>query len=84
MARLELTTQAGYQVEVQWKSDFDKGILADHPELQLNPVVQHIPLNTRDALYGGRTESMRLYHKARNGEIIQYIDVTVPVRMQIF
>ena len=40
MARVEQITQAGYQVEVQWECDFDKGILADHPELKLHPVVQ--------------------------------------------
>ena len=75
MARLEQITQAGYQVEVLWECDFDKGILADHPELKLHPVVQHSPLNTRDALYGGRTQAMRLHHKARGGETIQYVDV---------
>ena len=52
MARLEQITQAGYQVELKWECDFDKGILADHPELMSHPVVQHSPLNTRDALYG--------------------------------
>ena len=53
MARLEQITQAGYQVEVQWECDFDRGILADHRELNLHPIVQHSPLNTRDALYEG-------------------------------
>ena len=52
MTRLEQITQAGYPVEVQWECDFDKGILAEHPELKLHPVVQHSPLKTRDALYG--------------------------------
>ena len=52
MARLEQITQAGYQVEVQWECDFDKGILADHPEMKLHPVVQHSSLITRDALCG--------------------------------
>ena len=41
----------------------------------LHPVVQHSPLNTRDALYGGRTEGMRLHHTAGVGETIQYVDV---------
>ena len=43
MARLEQITQAGYRVEVQWECDFDKGILADRPDLKLHPVVQHSP-----------------------------------------
>ena len=75
MARLEQIRQAGYQVEGQWKCDFDKGILAHHPELKLHPVVQHSPLNTQDALYGGRSEAMRLNHKAGDGDTIQYLDV---------
>ena len=75
MARLEHITQAGYQVEVQWECDFEKGILADHPELKLHHFVQHSPLNTRDALYGSPTEAMRLHHKARDGQTIQYVDV---------
>ena len=33
MSRLEQITQAGYQAEVQWYCDFDRGILPDHPEL---------------------------------------------------
>ncbi len=60
---------------MQWECDFDRGILADHPELKLHPIVQHSPLNTRDALYGGRTEAMRHYHAAGAGETIQYVDV---------
>jgi len=34
------------------------------------------PLNTRDALYGGRTEAMRLHYKIKEGEeTVQYCDV---------
>ena len=44
-SRLEEITQAGYQIEDQWECDFDKGVLADHPELKTHPIVQHCPLN---------------------------------------
>jgi hypothetical protein len=74
MARLAQTTQAGYQVEVQWECDFDEGILASHAELKTHPIVQHEQLNTRDALYGGRSEAMRLHCKIAEGETIQYVD----------
>ena len=47
----------------------DKGILADHPELT-HLIVQHSPLNTRDALYWGRTEGMRLHYKIGDNETI--------------
>jgi G:T-mismatch repair DNA endonuclease (very short patch repair protein) len=53
MARLEQITRAGYVVEVIWECEFDEGILAHHPDLQVRTIVEHIPLNTRDALYGG-------------------------------
>ena len=49
--------------------------LSIHPELKLHPVVKHSPLNTQDALSGGRTEAIRLHHKAGDGETIQYVDV---------
>ena len=55
--------------------DFEKGILADHPELKTGPIVQHSLLNTRDALYGGRTYTMSLHYKFGDGDTIQYVDV---------
>jgi hypothetical protein len=69
MARLVNITE-GYLVEVQWECEFDNGILAVHPELEAQPIVLHEPLNTRDAMYGGRTEAMRLHYKAAEGETI--------------
>jgi len=61
LTRIEQITRVGYRVEVEWDCDFDEKILTRHPELNTHPVVRHSPLNTRDALYGGRTEAMRLY-----------------------
>ena len=29
---------------------------------------EHLPLRTRDALYGGRTEDMRLHYRVKEGE----------------
>ena len=44
-------------------------------ELKTYPVIRHIPLNTGDALYGGRTETMNLHYKIREGEnTIKYVD----------
>ena len=41
-----------------------------------HPVVRHSPLHIRDALYGGRTEALRLHYKiAENEETIRYCDV---------
>jgi hypothetical protein len=74
MPRLEQITRAGYQVKVQWECAFDDAGIAT-PELLAHPTVCKSPLCTLDALYGGRTEAMRLHYKAREGETIQYVDV---------
>ena len=70
---IEQIARAGYRVEVQWECEFDEEIQS---ELQTHPLVQQSTLKTRDALYGGRTEAMRLHCKIREGEeTIQYVDV---------
>jgi hypothetical protein len=68
MSRLAQITQAGYEVEVQWECDFDRDILPKHREIKSYPIVQHSPPKTRDALYGVRTEAMRLHYKIPEGE----------------
>jgi hypothetical protein len=75
MNRLEQITQAGYQVETMWECRFDKDILTHHPELLTLPLFELEPLRTRDSLYGGRTEAMRLHYKVREGEVIRYVDI---------
>src|SRR5215510_12762597 len=76
MSRIAQIANAGYQVEVQWECDFDKHILPDHPELEAHPILEQSPLNTRNALYGGRTEALSLHYKIQEGEeTIQYCDV---------
>jgi G:T-mismatch repair DNA endonuclease (very short patch repair protein) len=74
MSRLEQLTRAVYQVKVQWECEFDDAGIQT-PELLAHPAVCQSPLCTRDALYGGRAEAMRLHHKAREGETIQYMNV---------
>ena len=70
MLRLKQITQAGSQVKVQWECEFE-----EKPELLTHPLVRQSPLCTRDALYGGRTEAMRLHYKVSYNEAIQYVDV---------
>jgi len=71
MSRLEQITQPGYLVKVKWECEFDdSGIVRQKPQLLTHPIVQQCPLRTRDALYGGRTEAMCLYRKARENETI--------------
>jgi len=77
MSRLEQITSEGYQVKIEWECEFDEsGIVRQKPELLNHPIVRQSPLRTRDVLYGGRTETMRLHYKANdNDETIQYVDV---------
>jgi hypothetical protein len=42
----------------------------------VHPITNHVHLITRDALYGGGIEAMRLHYKIREGkESVQYCDV---------
>ena len=71
VAQLLQFTSVGYTVEVVWECQFDRDILAHHPELK-HPIVQHGPFNTCVALYGGRTLAMVLHDKICEEETIQY------------
>jgi len=76
ISRLEQKTREGYQVKIEWEREFDEtGIVRQKPELLNHPIVRQSPLSTRDALYGGRTEAMRLHYKANNNETKQLVDV---------
>ena len=70
LSRIEQIKRAGYQVKINWECKFDEAkIVEQKPELLVHPVVKHAPLITRDALYGGRTEAMRLHYKIGRGGI---------------
>ena len=60
-----------------WECDYDAMCKTD-PELRsfisLNPVIE--PLRPRDALFGGRTNAFKLYHKCASDEQIKYYDFT--------
>jgi len=77
MSRLEQITREGYQVKIEWECEFDEsGIVRHKPELHNHPIIRHSQLRTRDVLYGGRTETMRLHFRANNNnETIQYVEV---------
>ena len=76
ITRIEQITQAGLQFTSQLKCEFDEaGIVNQKPELPTHPIVEQWPLHNRNALYGGRTEGMRLHYKARENETVQYVYV---------
>jgi len=77
MSRIEQINAAGYTVKMKWECEFDAAkIVEQNPELLTHPIVRNSHLHTRDALYRGRTEALRLHYKiAENEETIQYYDV---------
>jgi len=50
MARLQEITSILYSVVVACECEFQRDILAHHPDLNEHPIIQHNPLNTLDAL----------------------------------
>jgi hypothetical protein len=68
----------GYILIEKWECDFIKELKLD-PELDTylanHPIVLQAPLDPRDAYYGGRTESFKIYHKATEpDEVMDYLD----------
>ena len=62
-----------------WEHDFNKMFKSDtgfKKYLSENDINLNEPLLLRKALYGGRTNALKLYHNCENGEKIRYIDVT--------
>ncbi|XP_046406254.1 probable DNA polymerase [Ischnura elegans] len=78
--RKKMLTCAGYKVIEMWECQFEREIERDYALakfLKEQPIHKEIPLNPRDAFYGGRTNALRLYHKAcgATGEKIKYTDI---------
>lgn len=65
----------GYTVTEKWECEFRRE-MKRYPWIE--PIVSSdmvLPLNPRDAFYGGRTGNTKLYHKAEENEKIKYLDV---------
>lgn len=76
ITKIERLRFFGYDVIEMKECDFRKNIT---PEMQLyidnQPLLSSMPLNPRDAFYGGRTGNCVTYYKAKPGEKIRYLDV---------
>ena len=76
MNRIEQVVGARYKVTILWECEFDEAkIVDDKQEFLTHPIVQHSPMKTRHALYGGRTEAMRLHYEIGENETIEYCNV---------
>jgi hypothetical protein len=62
----------GYNVIEMWSHEFQAHKDMKNHQLEF-PVITK--LNPRDAFYGGRTETISLYRKPKDNEVIRYIDV---------
>ena len=61
--------------EHEWKNTWKD--LPQDVKTRIEVTDRYEPVNPREALYGGRTEATRLFHKVDwNGEVIRYLDFT--------
>lgn len=69
-------TDQGYNLTVMWECELTKQLSRD-PEMKafFAGVELHDPMDPRDCLYGGRTNTRKMYHKCVEGETISYTDV---------
>ncbi|XP_075438335.1 uncharacterized protein LOC142477223 [Ascaphus truei] len=72
-----LKTKCGYAVRELWEHEW-KHMLETDTDLKAFLLKSDFPqpMNPRDALYGGRTNAIKLYHKTAPGESIHYYDFT--------
>ena len=67
---------SGYRVIEMWGCQLDEELKKD-PEMKayFDSIFIPGPMDPRDALYGGRTNATKLYHKFKNGDKGKYGDV---------
>ncbi|XP_046391618.1 uncharacterized protein LOC124159751 [Ischnura elegans] len=78
--KMKFFTDRGCKVTQKWECEFRSEVDRDielKTFLMSHPIFQSVPLNPRDAFYGGRTNAIKLYHKVNEGEgeEIRYIDI---------
>jgi hypothetical protein len=74
--RKQFFKSKGYNYIEMWECHFDEQIKAS-PEIKqfVDSLKYDFPLDPRDALYGGRTNAIKLMHSIGLGEVIKYVDV---------
>ncbi|XP_053481752.1 uncharacterized protein LOC128608210 [Ictalurus furcatus] len=76
--KVEILEKAyGLDVEVMWECDWNNAKQNDVAVMAFMSTYIHPErLKPRNALFGGRTNAYKLYHKAHNSEKIRYVDFT--------
>lgn len=65
-----------YELVEMWECEFYKLKKEKNlKHLDNLPILNTLPLNPRDAFFGGRTGNSKVYHKCEAGEEIRYVDV---------
>ena len=75
--RLESLKEQGYPVVVMWECEFDQRCQKDPAYKTRVERFYHgqEPIQPREALFGGRTNAIRLYHEVDNDQEIKYVDI---------
>ena len=75
--RKKIIEQNGFEVEEMWECDWNKIKNELKPEIkeELEQEAKDQCITIRDALFGGRTEAFKTYHKCNEDEKIFYYDV---------
>ncbi|KAE8597395.1 hypothetical protein XENTR_v10005656 [Xenopus tropicalis] len=69
--------ECGFIIRLMWEHEWHEMLEKDERLKEFIHKMQFpIPLDPRDALYGGRTNAIKLYHKVEDGENINYYDFT--------
>ena len=75
MEKVEFLKKEGYNVVEVWECDIKREMDEDMMHyFEHFPITD--PLEPRDALYGGRTNASKLYHRCEGDELIKYVDFT--------
>ncbi|XP_054287287.1 uncharacterized protein LOC129003084 [Macrosteles quadrilineatus] len=74
--KIQKLSETAYEIVEMWECEFKK-IKRDNNLSYLNslPILNFLPLEPRNAFFGGRTGNAKTYHKCEDGESIQYVDV---------
>lgn len=78
LATNEKIQSSGYKLTVMWECEFDRLIKSDDEMKEFvnsDTVLTRLPLDPRQAFFGGRTESYVTLYDVKEGEKIRYVDV---------
>ena len=77
-AKIDQLTALGYRVQEMWECECEcNQMINSNPQLKqlVDKLDTVTPLNPREAFLGGRTNTIKLYHKAESDEQIHYSDM---------